>query len=82
MTVSNRNVVKAWHEGNKATGSRMWTNGEKLYSYARVIGFKMVFGQIVIRRVIRSVTTTRHINTALRYLDELGVHYSIERVKD
>jgi hypothetical protein len=68
----NIEVAKAWGQGQKAESGNMTSDGIHLWSYALLIG-EMVGGKRVVYRQSRSVTTTRHINLAARFADEVIV---------
>mgnify|MGYP003115815782 FL=1 len=65
-------VITAWTKGQEAQGSRMRTDGISLYSYNLVIGHQFDDGRLVIFNytnsgyAFKSVTTSRHVNLAIR----------------
>ena len=40
-------IVYAWLLGLKKTGNRIWTDGDKLYSYEKMIGYTHNFEKVV-----------------------------------
>jgi hypothetical protein len=70
MEMRNSEVAKAWSEGRKAESGNMSTDGNKIYSYAMLIG-EVINGERTVYRRSRSVTTSRHINLTARYADKV-----------
>ena len=73
---SNYAVIYAWLIGRKKRATRMWTDGDKLYSYEMVIGFTHNHEKIIRQRTAKngyfvSVTTSTHCNTASRFADRV-----------
>jgi hypothetical protein len=66
----NSEVAKAWSMGESAESGNMSTDGNRIYSYAMLIG-EVVEGKRTVYRRSRSVTTSRHINLAARWADEI-----------
>jgi hypothetical protein len=66
-------VITAWTKGQEARGSRMRTDGISLYSFDLVIGHQFDDGRLVIFNytnsgyAFKSVTTSRHVNLAIRH---------------
>jgi hypothetical protein len=56
--------------GESAESGNMSTDGNRIYSYAMLIG-EVVNGKRTVYRRSRSVTTSRHINLAARWADEI-----------
>ena len=72
-------VIRNWTEGEEARGSRMTTDGITLYSYDLVIGHQFDDGSFVIFNyttkgdAFKSVTTSRHVNLAIRLVPSAKV---------
>ena len=78
MSLSNAKILKAWRNGGKAKNGRgsLWTQNGELFSYDLMIG-KTIDG---LRHVgdytadggsFVSMTTSRHVNLAKRWADEI-----------
>ena len=73
---SNYATIYAWLIGRKKRANRMWTDGDKLYSYEMVIGSTQNHEKIIRQRTAKngyfvSVTTSMHCNTASQYADRV-----------
>ena len=75
MKVTNRNVIRAWIEGRAAKhhrGSLSCNEAGALYSYGLKIGQRLRGGACVVAQFtagtqnFRSVTTSTHVNLAVR----------------
>lgn len=78
MSLSNAKILNAWRNGRKAKNGRgsLWTQNGELFSYNLMIG-KTIDG---LRHVgdytadggsFVSMTTSRHVNLAKRWADEI-----------
>ena len=73
---SNYATIYAWLIGRRKKANRMWTDGDKLYSYDIVIGYTHNHEKVVRQRTAKnghfvSVTTSTHCNTASQYADRV-----------
>jgi hypothetical protein len=70
----NRSIVYAWLLGIKKTGNRIWTDGDKLYSYEMMIGYTHNYEKVVKLYTAQtghylSQTTSTHCNMASQFAD-------------
>eukprot|EP01045_Picozoa_sp_COSAG04_P026607 COSAG04_NODE_3724_length_2581_cov_76.628928_4_plen_140_part_00 len=80
---SNYAAIYAWLIGRKKRANRLWTDGDKLYSYDMVIGFTQNNEKVVRQRTAKngyfvSVTTSMHCNMASQFADV--VHTALEDI--
>ena len=70
MTIANKQVIRAWANGNGASNVNLWTNGIQLFSYAELIGrteingAKVVLNHTAPAKSFISQTTSCHVNLA------------------
>ena len=67
-------IVYAWLLGIKKIGNRIWTDGDKLYSYEKMIGYTHNYEKVVKLYTAKtghylSQTTSTHCNMASRFAD-------------
>ena len=67
-------IVYAWLLGLKKIGNRIWTDGDKLYSYMKIIGYTHNFEKVVKLYTAKtgyylSQTTSTHCNMASQFAD-------------
>ena len=75
--MNNKSVINAFICGKSAKSSngKLYSNGEKLYSYYTVIGQRLADGTIILNRTKYSVSTSK-IQTWLLYsVIESGLQY-------
>jgi hypothetical protein len=81
MSVANRNVIKAWMNGEKAINGRksLHTDGIRLYSYRLLIGVNVkgtcYLGDYTAGGEFRSMTTSTHIGRARRAVRSIDVYH-------
>ena len=71
---SNYAVIYAWLIGRKKRANRMWTDGDKLYSYEMMIGYTHNYEKVVKLYTAKtghylSQTTSTHCNMASQFAD-------------
>ena len=78
MTIANKQVVKAWANGQGASARNLWTNGRELYSYLQLIGrtgvrngAKVVIDHTAPADGYISQTTSCHVNLAKSEADAI-----------
>jgi hypothetical protein len=60
-------------------GSRFWTDGQRFYSYAMVIGERRADGVIEVAAVVPSATTRNHVHALLSRLKIDNVVWTASR---
>ena len=74
MRITNREVARAWAEGREATShtGAFHTDGDRLYSYALLIGCTGGNGRVLTdyrAPNFVSATTSKHVGLGARYAD-------------